>query len=54
MMFLGLNKFINEDTNAIHSIITKRQLKLNDIKFGNYLQKRTKQSRLGFWIERSS
>ncbi len=32
-------KFITEDTKAMYVIITTKQLKLNQIKFGNYLQK---------------
>jgi hypothetical protein len=50
-------KFISEDTNAIHTIITTRKLTLNEIKFGNYLQKKTKAPSkvvLGFQIDRAS
>jgi hypothetical protein len=37
--FLVLIEFIIEDTKAIQTIITTTQLKLNEIKFRNYLQK---------------
>ncbi len=42
MVFLCLNHFITEDSNAIHTIITTIQLKLNEIIIGNYLQQKKK------------
>jgi hypothetical protein len=49
---LALVKFISEDLNAIHTIITTIYFKINEIIIGNYLKRKksTKQSRLGFEI----
>jgi len=35
-------KFITEDSNAIHTIITTKSLKLNEIIIGNDLQQKEK------------
>ncbi len=40
--FLAEIRSITEDTNTIHTIITTRLLKLNEIMIGNYLQKKAK------------
>jgi hypothetical protein len=53
-MFLGLRQFITGDSNAIHTIITTRYLKLNDIinwKLFTTEGRSTKHGRLGFGID---
>jgi hypothetical protein len=44
-------KLIAKDTNAIHTIITIRQLKLNEVMIGNYLQKKKHQAKQA-WVFR--